>query len=73
MRVDPEEPHPFQLPVPSTEVLKQIGEPLIRVQLPGGGENWIYSRSPSDTHYRVRILVVVNGVAIERKHEFYVD
>lgn len=36
-----------ETPIQSTDVIAAIGEPLIRMQLPDGGEKWLYSYMPS--------------------------
>jgi len=63
------------LPAPAADVVRELGPPLQRLSRPGGGEAWIYSRSPRDTHYRVRVVHVDidGGVATDKLHEFYVD
>lgn len=55
------------------EVLNIIGEPLEK-NIFDLKEYWYYARSPSDTHYKVRILAFNLDGKIQRKiSEFYVD
>ena len=56
------------------KVLALLGEPLIKVpQRPRSNERWMYSRSPSSTHYLYRELRFSDGVVVEKRHYFYVD
>lgn len=54
-------------------VLELLGEPLQRVSSEGHAETWRYSRSPSDSHYGVRAIRLVEGHVVAVFHEFYVD
>lgn len=60
-------------PTSAATALEQLGEPLYRSVARDGTETWVYSRSPSDTHYRERVLHLRGGTVIEKHHEFYVD
>jgi hypothetical protein len=55
------------------EVIDLVGEPLSRDQN-GSLEFWRYSRSPGDTHYRVRVVLFdPAGRVFKIASEFYVD
>ena len=61
-------------PGTSTDRVRELlGEPLERVSRGEPWETWRYSRSPSDSHYRVRAIQVAEGRVIAVFHEFYVD
>jgi hypothetical protein len=49
-----------------------LGEPLSRVTH-DDGESWHFSRSPTDTHFRNRVVHFRNGVVTEAFAEFSVD
>jgi hypothetical protein len=63
----------LRAPLRADEVVQVIGEPLEKIRDGTGREFWTYSRSPSDTHYRRRRVVLLGETAIECIHEFYVD
>lgn len=62
------------LPAPVGEVRDVVGIPHhVSHSATGGRETWHYSRSPGDTHYHFRRIVVVDGIAVEKSHGVYVD
>lgn len=59
--------------MPSQRVLELLGEPLERTPSTNQRETWRYSRSPSDSHYRLRAVQIAEGSVVGLFHEFYVD
>lgn len=55
------------------DVLQLLGEPLSRTTEKDGRTYLKYSRSPTDTHYRNRLVVLKGNSVIETFSEFYVD
>lgn len=47
------------------DVLEVLGTPP--------SEIWFYSRSPGDTDYKCRVILLENGKVFEKHHEYYVD
>ncbi len=56
----------------TADVKGALGEPLSRVT-DDDGETWHFSRSPTDTHFRNRVVHFRNGVVTEAFAEFSVD
>jgi hypothetical protein len=54
------------------EVLGLLGEPLLR-STDAAGVSWHFSRSPHDTHFRVRVVHFHEGTVDETLAEFSVD
>lgn len=63
----------LSFPASESSITSLLGDPLAKTRAPDGSECWIYSRSPKDTHYRVRIVVLKEAVAVSSIHEFYID
>ena len=62
------------------EVLSLLGEPLYRSQVPQKAnqsvldyDKWFYSRSPSNTHYRIRQIKFREGKVSKLIGYFWVD
>ena len=58
-----------------TEVRQLLGDPL-ETYMPRQGVNRTslqYSRSPGNTHYRIRAIFIRDGRVISKKVEFWVD
>ncbi|NOK05560.1 MULTISPECIES: outer membrane protein assembly factor BamE [Myxococcus] len=56
------------------EVVKLLGEPMKVHDTPTQGTLWLYSKSPTDSHYSRRMVVFSNsGVVMRVAHEYYVD
>ena len=56
------------------EVVKLLGEPMEVHDRPNQGTSWRYSKSPTDSHYSLRVVVFSNsGVVMRVAHEYYVD
>lgn len=60
------------------EVIEILGEPITRFNPYKNNEklhfvSLVYSRSPSDTHYKIRQVYLDNGVVAEVVAYFYVD
>ncbi len=36
-------------------------------------ESWAYSKSPGSSHFRIRTIMLKDGIVIKKFHEFYVD
>ena len=63
----------IEVPLPASEVKRQLGEPLRIFELSGDRKCWHYTDSPGGTHYRIRAFIVSGDIAVEKWHEFYVD
>lgn len=57
----------------SQQVLYLLGEPLGKYPVEGGLEGWRYSESPSDSDYRVRVILFSSGRVVKIIAEYYVD
>ncbi|NVJ07390.1 outer membrane protein assembly factor BamE [Myxococcus sp. AM001] len=56
------------------EVVRLLGEPLVVHDTPPAGTSWRYSKSPTDSHYSLRVVAFSNsGVVTRVAHEYYVD
>jgi outer membrane protein assembly factor BamE (lipoprotein component of BamABCDE complex) len=56
------------------EVIDALGEPFTKSPSHiSGKERWMYSRSPTSTHYRYREVQLVDGVVVEKRNHFYID
>ena len=56
---------PIQKGMRKEEVLNALKNPTT--------QNWNYSKSPGDTHFRIRTIVLKNEIVTEKFHDFYVD
>jgi hypothetical protein len=57
----------------TTEVTSLLGTPLRIYESDHREQVWMYSRSPHDTHYRCRSVIVRDAVVVEIHSEFYFD
>jgi hypothetical protein len=55
------------------DVTQLLGAPLETRSLENDMESWRYSRSPTDTSYRIRSVLFERGRVEAIYHEFYVD
>lgn len=56
------------------EVVKLLGEPMEVHDTPTQGTSWLYSKSPTGSHYSLRTVAFSNsGVVADVVHEYYVD
>ncbi|NOJ81898.1 outer membrane protein assembly factor BamE domain-containing protein [Myxococcus xanthus] len=56
------------------EVVKLLGEPMEVHDRPTQGALWRYSKSPTDSHYSLRVVFFSDGGVVTRvAHEYYVD
>jgi hypothetical protein len=55
------------------EVEQLAGTPLERYQVEPGLYGWRWTRSPHDSHYRVRSVLFRDGRVVNKASEFYVD
>ncbi len=54
-------------------VTSKLGTPLDVRDLGGGTEGWLYTRSPSSTHYHYREIHLRAGVVTKVDAHFYFD
>jgi outer membrane protein assembly factor BamE (lipoprotein component of BamABCDE complex) len=54
------------------EVRNLLGEP-VWIARGRGGQRWMYSQSPTSTHYRYREVRFINGKVLEKRSHFYFD
>jgi hypothetical protein len=58
----------------TAQVEAVVGKPLkTHGPYPDGTEQWIYSESPGDTHYWLRVVVCRAGKVVELIDSFYFD
>ncbi|WP_028582186.1 hypothetical protein [Desulfogranum japonicum] len=58
------------------KVLKILGKPLYtneKWEAKKSEDRWWYTKSPGDTHYRIREIRFSNNQVTEKHHEYYVD
>ncbi len=59
--------------MPQTEVLKQLGSPLLKWYPEDGIVAFQYSTSPTDSHYRLRQIYFKDHFVIKKTGYFWVD
>lgn len=58
--------------VNTAAVLQALGSPL-QVDECNGQQRWRYTESSSDSHYRVRQIIIENGLVVAKQSYFLVD
>lgn len=54
-------------------VLDRLGDPIVVVTHQNGEHSLQYSRSPNDSHYRLRVIVISAGVVTSKHSGVWID